>query len=59
MSRLSTEIGAIVRQPKLRETFTVQGLTAVGSSSADFAAKIRKEYDVWGKVVREAKIKLD
>ena len=59
VSRLSTELGAIVRQPKLRETFTVQGLTAVGSSAADFAAKIRKEYDVWGKVVREAKIKLD
>ena len=59
VGRLSTELGTIVRQPKLRETFAVQGLTAVGSSSADFAAKIRKEYDVWGKVVREAKIKLD
>jgi len=59
VNRLSTELGAIVRQPKLRETFTVQGLTAVGSGSAEFAAKIRKEYDMWGKVVRDARIKLD
>jgi tripartite-type tricarboxylate transporter receptor subunit TctC len=59
VNRLSTELGTIVRQPKLRESFTVQGLTAVGSSSAAFSAKIRNEYDVWGKVVREAKIKLD
>ena len=59
VNRLSTELGAIVRQPKLRETFTVQGLTAVGSGSAEFAAKIRKEYDMWGKLVRDARIKLD
>ena len=59
VNRLSTELGAIVRQPKLRETFTAQGLTAVGSSSPEFAAKIKKEHEVWGKVVREARIRLD
>ena len=59
VSRLSTELGAIVRQPKLRDTFTAQGLTAVGSNAAEFAVKIKKEHELWGKVVREAKIKLD
>ena len=59
VNRLSTELGAIVRQPKLRETFTLQGLTAVGSTSAEFAAKIKKEHELWGKVVRAAQIKLD
>ena len=59
MNRLSTEVAAIVRQPKLRETFSVQGLTAVGSKSSEFAAKVGKEHGVWGKVIREAGIKLD
>jgi len=59
VNRLSSEVSAIVRQPKLRETFAVQGLTAVGSGSQEFAAKVGKEHGVWGKVIREAGIKLD
>lgn len=59
VTKLSSEVSAIVRQPKLKETFTVQGLTAVGSVSTEFAAKVKREHDLWGKVVREAKIKLD
>jgi tripartite-type tricarboxylate transporter receptor subunit TctC len=59
VTRLSNEIAAIVRHPKLRDSFTLQGLTPVGSSSADFAERVRKEHDVWGKVIREAGIRLD
>jgi tripartite-type tricarboxylate transporter receptor subunit TctC len=59
VDRLASEVGTIVRQPKLRETFTVQGLTAVGSTAKEFAAKIQREHALWGKVVREANIKLD
>jgi tripartite-type tricarboxylate transporter receptor subunit TctC len=59
VNRLSTEVGAIVRQPKLRETFVVQGLTPVGSGSSEFAARVGKDHAVWGKVIREAGIKLD
>jgi tripartite-type tricarboxylate transporter receptor subunit TctC len=59
VNRLSKELGSIVREPKLRETFTVQGLTAVGSSAAEFAAKIKREHELWGNVVRSAKIKVE
>jgi tripartite-type tricarboxylate transporter receptor subunit TctC len=59
VNRLSTEVSAIVRHPKLRETFTLQGLTPVGSSSAEFAERVRKEHALWGKVIREAGIRLD
>jgi tripartite-type tricarboxylate transporter receptor subunit TctC len=59
VNRLSNEVAAIVRQPKLRETFAAQGLTAVGSGSQEFAAKVAKEHGLWGKVVREAGIRLD
>jgi tripartite-type tricarboxylate transporter receptor subunit TctC len=59
VNRLSSEVAAIVRHPKLRETFALQGLTPVGSSSADFGVRVRKEHELWGKVIREAGIRLD
>ncbi|MCC6533530.1 MAG: tripartite tricarboxylate transporter substrate binding protein [Burkholderiales bacterium] len=59
VARLSSEIGNIVRQPKLRETMVLQGLTPVGSSPSEFAARVSKDNAVWGKVIREAGIKLD
>jgi tripartite-type tricarboxylate transporter receptor subunit TctC len=59
VTRLSSEVGKIVRHPKLTEAFRLQGLTPVGSASADFTTRVRKEYELWGKVVRDAGIKLD
>jgi tripartite-type tricarboxylate transporter receptor subunit TctC len=59
VNRLSSEVAAIVRHPKLTEAFRLQGLTPVGSTSPDFAERVRKEHELWGKVVREAGIKLD
>lgn len=59
VGRLSGEVGKIVHQPALRETFTLQGLTPVGSNSPQFAAKVDKDHATWGKVIREAGIKLD
>ncbi len=59
VARLSQAVESIVRHPQLRETFALQGLTPVGSSSADFAMHVRKEYELWGKVIRDAGIRLD
>jgi tripartite-type tricarboxylate transporter receptor subunit TctC len=59
VTRLSSEVAKIVRHPNLTEAFRLQGLTPVGSSSADFTTRVRKEYELWGKVVRDAGIKLD
>lgn len=59
VGKLSGEVGKIVHQPALRETFTLQGLTPVGSNSPQFAAKVGKDHATWGKVIREAAIKLD
>lgn len=59
VAKLSAEVGKIVHQPGLRETFALQGLTPVGSNSPQFAAKVSKEHAIWGKVIREAGIKLD
>jgi hypothetical protein len=37
----------------------VQGLYPVGICGADFGALIRKQYDEYGRVIREANIKAE
>ena len=54
VDRLNAEIVAILKKPETRERFAAQGAEAVGSTSAEFAAHIRREIDKWGKVVRAA-----
>jgi tripartite-type tricarboxylate transporter receptor subunit TctC len=54
VERLNAEIVKILKRPDLRERFAAQGAEAVGSTSAEFAAHIRREIDKWGKVVRAA-----
>ena len=56
VSKLNSEIVAILKKPDIRERFAAQGAEAVGSTSAEFAAHIRREIDKWGKVVRAAKL---
>jgi tripartite-type tricarboxylate transporter receptor subunit TctC len=54
VDRLNAEIVAILKKSETRERFAAQGAEAVGSTSAEFAAHIRREIDKWGKVVRAA-----
>jgi tripartite-type tricarboxylate transporter receptor subunit TctC len=52
VQRLNTEIVAVLKDPDLRTRFAAQGAEAVGSTSAEFGAHIRREIEKWGKVVR-------
>ena len=56
VEKLNSEIVAILKKPDVRERFAAQGAEAVGSTSAEFAAHIRREIDKWSKVVRAAKL---
>ena len=56
VAKLNSEIVAILKKPDVRERFAAQGAEAVGSTSAEFAAHIRREIDKWSKVVRSAKL---
>jgi tripartite-type tricarboxylate transporter receptor subunit TctC len=56
VAKLNREIVAILKKPDVRERFAAQGAEAVGSTSAEFAAHIRREIDKWGKVVRAARL---
>jgi tripartite-type tricarboxylate transporter receptor subunit TctC len=45
--------------PDIRARLAAIGLEPVGTTSAEFAAIVRKDYEKWGKVIRDANIKLD
>ena len=53
------EIKAIVALPDIKERFAVLGLDAVTNTPEEFAAQIRKEIGKWGKVIRDANIKME
>ena len=59
VNRLHSEVAAILRLPDIRERLARDGIEAVGSTPEQFAAYLRAEVDKWGKVVRDAGIRLE
>jgi tripartite-type tricarboxylate transporter receptor subunit TctC len=57
VSKLNREAVTAIRN--LRERLLAQGDEPVGSTPAQFSDFIRTEHAKWGKVVRDANIKLD
>jgi len=58
IARLHKEFTAVVKDPDTVARMTATGSEAVGNSTAEFAAHVRAESQRWGKIIREAGIKL-
>jgi tripartite-type tricarboxylate transporter receptor subunit TctC len=56
---LYREVKAIVALPDIKERFEVLGLDPVTNTPEEFAAQIRAEIAKWGKVIRDANIKIE
>lgn len=56
---LQREIAAIVTQPDVDERLTKLGFKAVANTPDQFGERIRLEMDKWGKVVRDAKLRIE
>ena len=56
---LNAQMVRILKLPDVRERLTTLGFEPVGSTPDELAAKIKSETEKWGKVVREANIKID
>jgi tripartite-type tricarboxylate transporter receptor subunit TctC len=59
VGRLSTEITRAVQTPDLRERFARMGSTATSSTPAEFEAFIKRDYERWARVIRNAGIKAE
>jgi tripartite-type tricarboxylate transporter receptor subunit TctC len=56
---LYREIAAAVAQPDVKERLTVLGFKAVANKPDEFAARIKLEIEKWGKVVHDAKLRIE
>jgi tripartite-type tricarboxylate transporter receptor subunit TctC len=57
--RLQQAVATAARNPETRARFDALGAEPVADSPEDYARFVRAEYDRWGKLVRDARIKLD
>lgn len=56
---LYREIAKAVAQPEVRERLTTLGFDPVANTPDEFGARIKLEIDKWGKVVRDAKLRIE
>jgi len=60
LDRLRAEVGKALAQPDLKEKLMVAGgLDAYATTPGEFAALIRRDYDKYGRVVRQVGVKVD
>jgi tripartite-type tricarboxylate transporter receptor subunit TctC len=59
IDKVAADTAKVLAMPEVREKLAAIGLVAVGNTPAEFAAIVRKDYEKWGKVIRDANIKLD
>ncbi len=59
VSRLSGEIAKITRTPAFRERFESQGIIPVGNTPDEAMAFLKDEVAKWGKVIRDANVKVE
>ncbi len=59
VAKLSQALNAALASPEVREKFATAGLDTVSSTPAEFGAFIRSEIAKWGRVAKEANIKID
>lgn len=59
VGKLNAEVNKILMDGGIKNTLEAQGMAASGGTSAKFAERVKKEYDDWAKVVRDAKLKVE
>ena len=59
ITKLHTEINAVLASPETQKQFAADGVDAKPMSTSEFARFIESELEKWGRVVKEAKVKLE
>jgi tripartite-type tricarboxylate transporter receptor subunit TctC len=59
VSQLADRFTAALQAPEVKRKLVAQGLYPVGMCGADFGALLRKQYDDFGRVIRETNIKAE
>ncbi len=58
-AKISQAVMQISRMPDVVERLHANGLNPIGGTADELAAVMKRDHAVWGKVIREAKIRID
>jgi tripartite-type tricarboxylate transporter receptor subunit TctC len=59
ITQLTELFSAALQAPETKRKLVAQGLFPIGKCGADFGALIRKQYEEYGRIIRDANIKVD
>ena len=59
IQKLNAELKKALQNPEVKEKLAQQGAEPLGSTPEEYGAYIAKEIDRWGKLVRQARVKVD
>lgn len=59
VDRVAADFARVLATPEVRKRLSDIGLESIGSNPAEFAATVQKDYEKWGRVIRDAGIKGD
>jgi tripartite-type tricarboxylate transporter receptor subunit TctC len=59
IDRLNAEVNRALKQPALRQRFETLGCETAGGTAEAFATYFRADIEKWGKVIRDAGVRLD
>ena len=59
ITRINTDVHAALAQADLQKQLVAQGMEAVNMSPEQFSSVLREDYDKWGKLIKDANIKLE
>lgn len=59
VAKLNADAVAALTPPEVKEKILAQGMFVVANTTEEFTQFVRTEYDKWGKVIRDAKLKAD
>ena len=59
LTQLAGWFSTAVKAPEIRDKLVAQGLFPVGTCGADFADLVRRQYEDYGRVIKEANIKAE
>jgi tripartite-type tricarboxylate transporter receptor subunit TctC len=59
VNKLNQEVGLIMQQPDVRERLSVLAIEPVGGPPDDLRKWVARETEVWGKVIRDAGVKVE
>jgi tripartite-type tricarboxylate transporter receptor subunit TctC len=59
IEKLYTDVSDVLKLDSLKEQLANQGAEPIGDSPEQFSATIKREYETWGKVVKDAGIRIE